>query len=103
MDIQTLLILIAISTLVLVAGLVIAFESQGQRSLDRRAEATITQIQVGAGTMSSWWRVTAEWLDPQTGRILTFPTPRLNFPPHHHIWDPIVLNLAANQPNHYYI
>ena len=101
MDIQTLLILIAISTLVLVAGLVIAFESQGQRSLDRRAEATITQIQVGAGTMSSWWRVTAEWLDPQTGRILTFRSRRLNFPPHHHIGEHIVVNFDANEPKHY--
>lgn len=101
MDIQTMLILIAISTLVLVAGLIIAFESQGQRRLDRRAEATITQIQVEAGAVSSWWIVTAEWLDPVTGRILTFRSRRLKFPPHHQIGEHIVVYFDANEPKHY--
>ena len=37
--------------------------------------------------------VTAEWLDPQTGRILTFP-------PHHHIGERIFVNFDANEPKH---
>ena len=101
MDTQTLLILIAISVLVLIVGLIIAFKSQVRRSLDRRAEATITQIQVEAGTVSSWWIVTAEWLDPQTGRILTFRSRRLKFPPHHHIGERIVVNFDANESKRY--
>src|SRR6266849_3678243 len=59
MDTQTMLIIITISALVLIAGLVIAFKSQVRRGLDRRVEATITQIQVEAGAVSSWWIVTA--------------------------------------------
>ncbi len=101
MDTQTLLILLAISALVLIAGLVIAFKSQVRRGLDRRVEATITQIQVEAGAVSSWWIVTAEWLDPQTGRIRTFRSRRINFPPHHHIGEHIVVNFDANEPKHY--
>ena len=101
MDTQTMLILIAISALVLIAGLVIAFKSQVRRSLDRRVEATITQIQVEAGAVSSWWIVTADWLNPETGRILTFRSRRLNFPPHHHIGERIVVNFNANEPKHY--
>ena len=100
MDTQTLLILLAISALILIAGLISAFKSQGRRSLDRRAEATITQIQVEAGTVSSWWTVTAEWLDPQTGRILTFRSRRLKFPPHHHIGERIAVHFDANEPKH---
>ncbi len=101
MDTQTLLILLAISVLVLIVGLVIAFKSQGRRGLDRRAEATITQIQVEAGTVSSWWIVTADWLDPQSGRILTFRSRRLKLPPKHRIGERIAVNFDANEPKHY--
>jgi hypothetical protein len=98
MDTQTMLIIIAIATLVLIAGLVIAFKSQVRRGLDRRVEATIIQIQVEAGAVSSWWIVTAQWSDPETGRMLTFRSSRLNFPPHHHIGEHIVVNFDANEP-----
>jgi hypothetical protein len=79
MDTQALLT--AISAFVAFVGLtmaliIIAFKHQVRRSINRRAEATITQIQVEAGAVSSWWIVTAEWLDPQTGRILTFRSRR---------------------------
>lgn len=101
MDTQTMLILIAIFAFVAIVGFVIALRSQVRRSLDRRAEATITQIQVEAGTVSSWWIVTAEWLDPQTGRMLTFHSRRLKFPPHHQIGERIVVYFEANEPKHY--
>lgn len=102
MDTQTFLIVIAMSALILIAGLIIAFRSQVQRRrIDRRVEATITQIQVEAGTVSSWWLVTAQWLDPQTGGILTFRSRRLKFPPHHRIGERIVVNFDANEPKHY--
>ena len=81
MDTQTMLIIITISALVLIAGLVIAFKSQ-----------------VEAGAVSSWWIVTAQWSDPETGRMLTFRSRRLNFPPHHHIGEHVVVNFDANEP-----
>ena len=104
MDTQTLLT--AISAFVAFTGLtialiIIAFKHQVRRSLDRRAEATITQIQVEAGAVSSWWIVTAEWLDPVTGRIRTFRSRRLKFPPHHQIGERIVVYFEANEPKHY--
>src|SRR5215469_14138695 len=103
MDTQTLLMVI--SAFVAFAGLtivllIIAFRSQARRSLDRRAEATITQIQVEAGTVGSWWIVAAEWLDPQTGRMLTFHSRHLKFPPHHQIGERIVVYFEANEPQH---
>jgi hypothetical protein len=101
MDTQTMLIVLAISALVLIAGLVIAFKRQVRRGLDRRVEATITQIQVEASSISSWWMVTAQWSDPQTGRIFTFHSRRLNFPPRHHIGERAVVNFDANEPKHY--
>ncbi|HKF35667.1 MAG TPA: hypothetical protein VKB35_02105 [Ktedonobacteraceae bacterium] len=82
-------------------GILIAFKSQVPRNLGRRADATITQIQVEAGTVSSWWMVTADWLDPQSGRILTFRSRRLKFPPHHQIGEHIAVYFEANEPKHY--
>jgi len=67
----------------------------------KRVEATITQIQVEASTVNSWWIVTAEWSDPATSRALTFRSRRINFPPHYHIGERIVVNFDANQPKHY--
>jgi hypothetical protein len=101
MDTQTMLILISISALVLIVGLIITFKSVARGNINRRVEATITQIQVEAGTVNSWWIVTAEWLDPETGRILTFRSRRLKFPPHHQIGEHIVVNFDASKPRHY--
>lgn len=79
----------------------IAFRRQAQRRIDKRVEATITQIKVEASTMSSWWIVTAEWSDPDTGRVLTFRSHRIKFPPHHRIGERIIVNFDANEPKYY--
>jgi hypothetical protein len=94
-DTRTLLIVISISALVL-----IAFRSQAQRRIDGRVEATITQIRVEASALSSWRIVTAEWSDPETGRVLIFRSRRINFPPHYHIGERIVVDFDANEPKH---
>ena len=101
MDTRTLLIIISISALVLIAGLIIAFRRQARTRIDKRVEATITQIQVEASSLSSWWIVTAQWSDPDTGRVLTFRSHRINFPPHHRIGEHIIVNFDANEPKHY--
>jgi hypothetical protein len=101
MDTHTLLIVIAVSALVLIAIFILAFKSQGPRRIDRSVEATITQIQVESGTVSSWWIVTAQWLDPQTGSILTFRSRRLKFPPHQQIGERIAVHFETNEPKHY--
>jgi hypothetical protein len=102
-DTQTLLIVIAISVLVLIAGLTIAFRGQARTHIDKRVEATITQIQVEASTLSSWWIVTAQWSDPDTSQVLTFRSHHINFPPHHRIGEHIVVNFNANEPKHYHM
>jgi hypothetical protein len=99
-DTRTLLIVIAISALVLIAGPMIAFGHQARTSIDKRVEATITHIQVEASALSSWWMVIAEWSDPDTGRVLTFRSHRINFPPHHRIGEQIIVNFNANEPKH---
>jgi len=100
-DTRTLLIVVAISALVLIAGLIIAFRRQARTRIDKRVEATITQIQVEASSLSSWWIVTAEWSDPETGRVLTFRSRHIKFPPHYHIGDRTWVNFDANEPKHY--
>lgn len=101
MDTRTLLIVIAISVLVLIAGLLIAFRRQARTSIDTRAKATITQIQVEVSSLSSWWVVTAEWSDPESSRVLTFRSRHLNFPPHHRVGEQIIVNFDAHEPKHY--
>jgi hypothetical protein len=100
-DTRTLLVVIAISVLILIAGLMIAFRRQARTSIDKRVEAAIIQIQVEASALSSWWVVTAQWSDPETGRVLTFRSHRINFPPHHRIGEHIIVNFDANEPKHY--
>ena len=101
MDTRTLLLVIAISALVLISGLIIAFRHQVRTNIDTRVEATITQVQVEASSVSSWWIVTAQWSDPDTGRVLTFRSSHINFPPHHRIGEHIIVNFDANEPKHY--
>ena len=101
MDTRTFLIVVAIAALVLITGLLIAFRRQARTRIDTRVEATITQIQVEASALSSWWVVTAEWADPETGRVLTFRSHRFNFPPHHRIGERVEVNLDAHEPKHY--
>jgi hypothetical protein len=87
----------------LIAGLAIAFKRQARTHIDKRVEATITHIGVEASTLSSWWIVTAEWSDPDTGQILTFRSHRINFPVHHRIGEHIVVNFDPNEPKHYHM
>jgi hypothetical protein len=100
-DIRTLLIILSISALVLIAGLMIAFRRQARTSIDKRVEATITQIQVEASSLSSWWILIAQWSDPDTSRVFTFRSHRINFPPYHRIGERIIVTFDANEPKHY--
>jgi hypothetical protein len=63
------LISASIAGLVLIVGFVLFSRHLARRSVG----ATITKIQVAAGSISSGWRVTAEWAVPLTGQALTFP------------------------------
>jgi hypothetical protein len=100
-DTQTLLIVIAISAFALIAGLLIAFRRQTPKRMDKRVEATITQIAVEASSLSSWWRVTAEWVDPEAGRVLTFRSRRIKYPPHYRIGERVAVHFDTYEPKHY--
>ncbi len=105
MDTQLMLLVASIAGLILltglVVGLVVSLRRQARRRLNRRVEATITHIEVEASSISSWWMVTAEWSDPQTGQILTFDSPHIGFRPNHHVGEQITVNFNATKPKHY--
>jgi hypothetical protein len=105
MGTQTVLIVAAISGFIVIISLVIFLRSQATRRLNRRlnrsVDATITEIRVEASSFSSWWTVTAEWPDPQTGLTLIFRSPHIRFPPKHHVGEHIPVNYEATHPNHY--
>ncbi len=101
MDTQTSLIVVSITVFVLIIGLYLFFRRQDRRTIDRRVEATITQIQVEASSISNWWIVTAQWSDPKTGRILTFRSSRIKYHPHYRAGEHIRVSFDTNEPKRY--
>jgi hypothetical protein len=104
MDKQFVLILATIFSLVfivLIVGFVIFFRSRAPKRLNRRVSATITDIRVEASSVSSWWTLSAAWLDPQTGQTLIFHSPHIQFLPKQHIGEHITVNYNATKPKHY--
>lgn len=97
---RTLLIIASIAGLVLLIDFVLFSRHRASRSCNRSVDATITKIQGAAGSISSWWRVTAKWTDPQTERTLTFRSPHLSFLPTHHVGEQIAVNFDTTQPKH---
>src|SRR5215469_18649667 len=69
----------------LVVSLVTSLRRRARLRLNRRVNATITHIQVEASSVSSWWTITAEWVDPQTGQPYHFRSPHLHHPPRHRL------------------
>ena len=100
MDSRTLLISASIAGLVLIIDFVLCSRHRASRRCNRSVDATITKIEVAAGSSSSWWSVTARWTDPQTERTLTFRSPHLSFLPTHHVGEQIAVNFATTQPKH---
>ena len=101
MEIQTVLILAAIISLVLIVGFVTFFWSRASKRLNRRVSATITDIRVEASSVSSWLTLSAAWQDPQTGQTLIFHSPHIQFPPKQHMGEHITVNYNATKPKHY--
>jgi hypothetical protein len=101
MDTRMVLIVASISGLIVIFGLVKFFTSQATRRLNRSVDATITEIRVEASSFSSWWTITAVWLDPQTGLTLIFRSPHIRFPPKQHVGEHITVNYETTNPKHY--
>ena len=91
----------AIILLSLVAGLIDSLRRpvRGRREV----EATITNIQVEASFIRSWWTITAEWTDPQTGQHYYFRSPRLHSHPHHRVGEQIAVNFHTTKPKDYHM
>jgi hypothetical protein len=103
MDTQLMLLVACIAGLILlslVAGLVVSLRRQARGRLDRRVEVTITRIQVEASSIRSWWTITAEWIDPQSGNHYHFRRPHIKFPPRHRVGEQIIVNFDATRPKH---
>ena len=103
MDTQTMLIVASLSGLVLIIVFALFLSRRRKENFDRRVNATITNIQMEASNVSSWWRITAEWSDPQTGRKFVFRSPHINRPPRQRIGKPIVVSFDGSKPTHYHM
>ena len=101
MDTQTVIIVAGGSLLVIIVGLALLFRSRTTRRLNRSVVATITHIQVEASSLSSWWVVTAQWTDPQTGQTRIFRSRHLQFPPKQHVEDSVAVRVNASKPTRY--
>jgi hypothetical protein len=101
MDTRTVLIVTGGSLLVIIVGLVLLFRSRATRKLNRSVLATVTHIQVEASSLSSWWVVTAQWTDSQTGQTLIFRSRHLQFPPKQHVGDGVAVRVNASKPTRY--
>jgi hypothetical protein len=65
--------------------------------------ATVTKIEVEATSLSSGWVVTAQWLDKQTGKTISFRSHRLQFPPRLPIGGPVTVGVDPKNPTHYHM
>jgi hypothetical protein len=103
MDRQMIILVVAfvLTLIIFIIGLSTLFRRRETGRLSKHIVATITQIQVEAGGLSSWWVVTAQWLDTQTGQIITFRSPHLKFRPHKHIGEDVTVDFDPNIPTHY--
>ena len=102
MDMRTLLIVTPVVAFICIVGLVIFFR-RSRRRLSTSIVATVIKIEVEATSLSSGWVVTAQWLDKQTGKIITFRSHRLQFPPRLPIGGPVTVDVDPRNPTHYHM
>ena len=102
MDIRTVLIVTPVVAFICIIGLVIFFR-RNRRRLSTSIVATVIKIEVEATSLSSGWVVTAQWLDKQTGKIITFRSHRLQFPPRLPIGGPVTVDVDPGNPTHYHM
>ena len=95
-----LLISVIVGLVVLFVIVLITLSGRRSRS-GRQIQATITRVQVEAGSLSSWWVVTAQWPDPRTGQIVTFHSHHLKFPPKQHPGESITVVIDPYDPTRY--
>jgi hypothetical protein len=100
MDIRTTLIVTLVSAFICILGLVV-FLRRNRRKLSKRIVATIIKIEVEATSLSSGWVVTAQWLDEQTDKTITFRSHRLQFPPRLPIGGPVTVDVDPKNPTHF--
>ncbi len=103
MDTRLILVLALGLVLVCLIGLALFIRRRQARRHSSRITATITQVQVEAGSLSSWWVVTAQWVDPQTGQTLIFHSSRLRFPPKKHPGEEVTVEVDPNDPRRYHM
>ncbi|HEX8033457.1 MAG TPA: DUF3592 domain-containing protein [Ktedonobacterales bacterium] len=100
-------------------GFVQVFLRQGEiaelRRSGTRVAATVSDIvherrQTGTGVnhmpvYSDYWRVEAEWTDPQTGAVHTFRSEDLGYAPSHQYFpgSPITVLIDRNDPSRHYV
>jgi hypothetical protein len=102
MDMRTLLIVTLVVAFICIIGLLIFFR-RNRRRLSMRIVATVIKIEVEATSLSSGWVVTAQWLDKQTGKTITFRSHRLQFPPRLLIGAPVTVFIDPGNPTHYHM
>ncbi len=106
MDSQILLLVASMVGLILlglVVGLLISPQRRVHRRLNKRVNATITRIQVEASSVSSWWTITAEWIDPQSGQPYHFRSPHIHFSPKHRVGEQVAVSFNTTKPKYYHM
>lgn len=94
-------VLAVVLILFLISSLAIIRRRRKTGRFSRHIVATITQVQVEAGGLSSWWVVTAQWFDPRTGQTISFRSSHLTFPPRQHVGEAIAVDVDPNNPARY--
>ena len=102
MDMSTLLIVTLVVAFICIIGLVIFFR-RNRRRFSMSIVATVVKIEVEATSLSSGWVVTAQWLDKQTGKTMTFRSHRLQFPPRLPIGGPVTVDVDPGNPTHFHM
>ncbi len=106
MDTQIMLLVASMVGLILLGlfvGLLISLQRRVHRRPNRRVNATITHIQVEASSLSSWWTITAEWTDPQSGQHYHFRSPHIHFSPKHRVGEQIAVSFNTTKPKYYHM
>jgi len=104
MGTQIMLLIASIVGLVLlsfVVGLLISLQRRVRRRPNKRVNATIIHIQVEASSVSSWWTITAEWTDPQSGQPYHFRSPHIHFSPQQRVGEQVAVSFNTTDPKYY--
>ncbi len=79
--------------------LIIDSNRRKRRWNERHVLAKVTDVQVEANNLSSYWYVIAIWSDVQTGQTYTFRSRSLAVRPQQRVGDTVIVRIDPNDPH----